>query len=190
MSFHNKTLLKLIIPALFLTANTSTNAAEFAAELGLHVGGDTLVTAIFTNGDVKTVTAGGGLSLAIGAKFDISDDKYIKSLIGTNSDTITATNGSVDWVYVPVDVMFYKKTDKWDYGIGISYHMNPNLSTTGAVNNIDIDYKNSLGISVQADYQLKNDSYFGFKYTIMSYKSNSGITNNGNSLGLMLGAYF
>lgn len=95
MSLTNKKYLKILFSTLLISMSASSHAVDFAAEMGLQFGGDTLVTAVFTSGETKTISAGDGIQISIGAKFDITDTTFIKALVGTSNQIIRASNGKI-----------------------------------------------------------------------------------------------
>lgn len=189
MNIQNNKILKPVVSLFLLLMSTSSYAVTVATELGLQFGGDTIYTAVFVGGETKDISAGDGIQLSIGANFDITETTYIKALIGFNTKTIRASNGSIDWNYTPINIMFYKKVNRWDFGAGLTLHSGLKLSGTGVASSLNNSYKNSTGYSLQANYRIGSKGYFGAKYTIMTY-TDATKSYNANSFGLIMGANF
>ncbi len=62
-------------------------------------------------------------------------------------------------------------------GGGLTYHLGPTLSGSGAASGLNAKYDDALGFVLQADYVLRNRFNFGLRYTSVNYKANSIQTN-------------
>ena len=78
--------------------------ASLAAEVrpvfkaGYDTGGDTIVTAVFTNGSTKSIKANEGIYFGGGASFLLdSKDIEIETTLSIKYTSITASNGDVTW---------------------------------------------------------------------------------------------
>lgn len=187
MSYSIRILILLSIAMLAQSAN----AAKLALEMGLHAGGDDLITATFTSGTTQTVKAGQLISLSIGAGFDISKQVESRVTYGIKVDEVSASNGSIDFARYPLDMLVLYKAGMWDLGGGLTYHMSPKLSGSGAASIPTIKFDNALGYLLEADRFYSQRAYFGFRYTSIDYKvTGYNVTVSGNSIGVVIGAVF
>ena len=100
-------------------------------QAGLHAGGDDLDTVYFVGGDSQTISAGGLLSAAIGYETDIDASILAKFSMGVKIDAVHARNGDVEFIRTPIEALVMKKNESFNYGLGITRHMNPELSGNG-----------------------------------------------------------
>lgn len=165
----------------------SAQAIDFVLEGGLHAGGDTLVTATFTDGSTETIDAGEGLSLAIGARFDIADNLEMAITYGIKTAGISAQNGSIDWTRNPLNAILLYKMDNWRFGGGLTYHMSPVLEGDGFAAG-KVDFEDALGTLIDMRYFFGESAYVGGRATFIDYKVKNGSTSvNGNSIGVIVG---
>jgi hypothetical protein len=164
----------------------------FHYKAGLDTGGDTLVTVIFTNGDRQNIKANNGLFFGGGVSI-VNDAKDIETEIALTYkvDDITATNGSVTWSRWPIDALVFYRMPSVRIGGGLTYHLNPDLSGNGVVGGLNVNFKNSLGYILQADWRINDKLSLGARYTILDYEL-SGTTNRkvgSNGLGIVFSGH-
>lgn len=184
----------LLIPGVFLFS-ASSHAVGLVLEMGLHTGGDELVTANFTSGDSETLKAGGLYHFSIGAGFDIGD--YVESRItaGIKQTTITASNGDISFTRYPIDAVFFYKLESWRLGGGLTYHTNVKLDSSGLSPPLTADFDNALGLLLEVDFYMGEKAYIGGRYTVIEYDTVpsdtvKAATVDGNSIGIILGLRF
>ena len=177
--------------ALMFFAATSAQAIGPVFEIGLYVGGDELATAEFADGRTESVDAGGFIDLSAGMAFDLSEQWLGRLMFGYRFDDITASNGDVEWDRLVVEAKVFRKSEWWYVGGGITYHLDPEFSASGGnlLTPVRVDYDDALGILLEANYVLPTGLYFGGKFTLIDYEA-PGITNSGNSLGVIAGWQF
>lgn len=179
---------------LIYLVSTNANAVRWTGEGGLHLGGDTLANTVDSNGNPFSVKAGDLLTLGIGPHFDLTEDTHIRTLIGWKTDSVSvldqtsSTTSNVRFERFPIDVMYFYQTRNWNFGAGITYHLNPKLSGSSVT---ERRYKDSLGFAFELDFRLGEFFYLGGKYTIIDYdQDNSTVTVDGNSIGVVIGFIF
>ncbi len=188
--------LKIIYIVSFFLASFSAHALGPVFELGVHAGGDEITTASTTSGE-ETVTAGGGVSAAIGLDFNISEDISAQLLFGKKEDSITAVNGNIKFSRNTVDLLFHLKLNETVYlGAGPTLHSNVKLTSDGVgVYYVqDTDFKDAVGILLDARFDIgQPDSFFlAIRGTFITYETDTAtsFTYNGNSVGLIWGSTF
>jgi len=184
-------LFKIIIPILLVIASSNAHAVRWVGEAGIHGGGDELASATFTNGDTTKINAGELLSIGIGPQIDLTDNTNIRVLVGWKFDSTDADNGSIKFSRFPIDVMYFYQTPQWNFGAGITYHLSPELSSSGVASGISADFEDALGFIAEVDFRLGEFFYIGGKYTAIDYdQKNTNVTVDGNSVGIVFGFIF
>lgn len=183
---------KSILAVCLFFVSLSSYAVKPVLEAGLHFGGDTLYTASFTDGSTQTVEGGGLISLAAGAQFELVDSVDGVVTFGWKFDSITASNGSIDFNRYPVNaLLLYKVDDQVRIGGGLTYHMSPKLDIDAPGLVGTVNYKDALGYILDARYLFSETAYFGGRFTSIEYESkNSGRVYDGSSFGLVIGVAF
>lgn len=181
----------------FAIVSPSAEAVDFVVQMGIHGGGDEIANATFTSGDSQRIKAGELLSVAAGIVLPINDSFEAQGTIGWKFDSITADNGDIEWDRFPLDLLlFYRATENVRVGAGISYHVNPKLSGSGAASAINVDFDNALGFATEVGYSFGKEGafqgvYLGLNFTAIDYKvSPTQAKVDGNSIGLILGYRF
>ncbi|VAW94883.1 hypothetical protein MNBD_GAMMA22-1667 [hydrothermal vent metagenome] len=184
---------KYYVLTLFLFISNS-QASNITVEVGYHFGGDELAVTGSSNSNTYKINAGELMSLAVGSHIYLDHEFYLRTLVGIKSTFGIGDSGDVVWSRFLVEFMPFIRVDKWAFGAGLSYQLNPRLSG-GYVqqNNItNTEYKNTLGFVFEVDYQQGESSYVGIKYTVIAYEPVNSVSNaiNGNSVGFVMGTVF
>jgi opacity protein-like surface antigen len=173
-----------------LAAAAAAPAASLAQEVrpmfkvGFDTGGDKVVTALFTNGSTKSIKANELLFLAGGVSI-LSDDKNLQAelSLGIKVDSITASNGDIDFTRYPLDALVFYRESHVRVGGGLTYHFSPKVSGSGVAGGVNVNFKDALGVILQADYLIWRGMSVGLRYTILDYKTSSGPARTVNSDG-------
>jgi len=169
-------------------------------QFGYDFFGDTLATVEtydnYNGYETSKIRAGQGLNFEVGASVSSEESPMeFQFLIGYKVDRESTSNGSVTWDRIPMTAIAMVKKNRWKFGGGLTYHLNPELSGnfTGYDENnnyfndsVDDEYKDALGGVVQVQYQFNSAMAVGIKGTLIEYKlkNNSSITANGSSIGI------
>ena len=162
-------------------------------KVGFDFGGDTLATVTFTDGSTQSIKANQGFYLGGGASILLSNPKDIEVEVALSykEDSITAANGEVKFTRIPLDALvFYRLPEHFRVGGGLTYHLNPTLSTSGVVGNINVNFDDALGWVLQAEYLLPPRTLrtpkmtVGARYTVIDYKTSTGVTAKSNGVGI------
>lgn len=164
-----------IILSLFHMNAYSENGAYF--NMGLHSGGDTLLTAFKSDGSSESISAGGGVSFNVGYQLDADRDGNMAYQIGLGfqDDTISASNGSASITTIPLHAnMLFNISENFNAGVGILYHLSPSMRTDGFLAGYNFDFDNALGYAALFNYKIKNPQldyvmYVGVQITSMQY---------------------
>ncbi len=170
----------------------------FHLALGFAGGGDNLVTAQFSNGDSGTLTAGGGVYLAIGATvtplwIGNTVGLGLGGDIGWKYDSLSASNGSVDISRFPLDLWvqtLIALSDSWYLHVLAGPHKESgvNLSGSGVVTG-GADFDSPWGWMAQGGFYTTTSWHlafaFGVRYTGVHYTS-AGQTIDASNISLDL----
>ncbi len=166
---------------------------KFPLGAGLTVGGDTLITVPFTDGSHDDVKAGGLVHLYGGGEFRVMDSLALQVTVGYHiNDTRAASNGSVRFTRVPVDVLaMYSANDKVRVGSGVQFVSGPELKGSGVASNASQKFDSTTGAIVEGEYLFT--PHAGLELRYMSEKftpSGGGSKIDGSHVGLMFSYYF
>lgn len=166
-------------------------AAAQAAEIrplvkaGIDVGGNTIVTAVFEDGDTEEIKANEGVYLGGGAAF-INDAKDLEFqlTLAYKWALIDADNGDIEWMRWPLEALAFYRWQRVRAGVGLAYHMNPRLEGDGVVNDLNIKFKNALGAILQVDWRITETIAVGGRVTLLEYEAKSPASGKVKSNGL------
>ena len=188
----------------FVTACVSLRASTACAQanpygiarFGLEHGGDKVLEFEYEDGSTPDVTAGGGLLLSIGGGAEVA--RFAKGALdaqvtaGLKWRTIPAANNQdANWLRFPLEgLLFYRLPSGVRLGAGATVHLANALKASGAVLNDKVEFKNTPGFVVQAEYIRRNLS-FDLRYTMLDYEvESSGGTVGASSIGIGIGFLF
>lgn len=178
--------------AVYFMAGSHLAAAEahFALETGLHAGGDDLVTVTFSDGSTEDIDAGGLVSLGLGVAVDLREDLELRFMHNYKADSVTASNGSIDFTRWATHLSLMYRVDAWRFGGGLAYHSNIELDGDGVASVVSADFDNATGWLLEFNY-FWGGLYLGGQYTNIDYTYTGSSTEvDASSLGVVLGYQF
>lgn len=185
-SLRLKVLATLLLAA---TAPVGSLAQEIrpVLKLGYDFGGDTLATAVFSDGSTKSIKANEGLFMGIGASI-LNDAGNLEGELSVSYkfQTIDANNGSLQFTLFPLDALVFYRQYQFRVGGGLTYHVSPQVEGSGAASGLNVKYKNALGAILQGDYLFGRTVAVGLRYTMLEYEATSGAGGTVRSDGLGL----
>lgn len=189
----------LLAAALAMGSVFGAQAAEgdapfrFLVGAGLTFGGDTLATVTFSNGGTEDIKGGGFVQLYAGGEYRLGDLVSLQGTIGYHvDDTSAASNGSVRFTRVPVDLLaLYRLNDKVRLGAGVQFVNGPELKGSGVASNINLKFKNTTGAILEGEYLFAPKISGKLRYVAEKFEPEAGgAKSSGNHLGLMFNYYF
>ncbi len=188
---YKKNKVKWIFSLMLLLFVSASQASNLIFEFGYHYGGEELAVTGSAKSSEFKLNSGERFTFSVGTHIYLKHDLYLRATAGIKSTFGFGDRGDVTWSRFPVEFMPFIRVDKWAFGAGLSYQLNPKLSG-GYVqkNNItNSEYKNTLGFVFEVDNQQDESSYFGIKYTVIDYKPNNSDSDaiTGNSIGFVMG---
>jgi hypothetical protein len=173
----------------FLAATSALGAQ--AAEIrplikaGFDLGGDTMVTVAFINGDTEKVRANEGFYLGGGAAIlDQARNMEYHVTLAYKFAVINADNGDIEWTRIPLEALAFYRFARARVGGGLTYHINPKLEGSGVVGGLDIEFKNALGVVLQADWLITRNIALGGRFTFVEYDAEGAFTGSAKTNGL------
>ena len=185
--------------ALALGATFSAQAADadspfkFLLGAGLTYGGDTLITVPFTDGSTDDIKAGGLVHLYGGGEYQLNDKFALQATVGYHiNDTRAASNGSVRFTRVPVDLLaLYSLADKVRLGAGAQFVSGPELKGSGVASNVSQKYDSTTGAILEGEYLFTPHMGLKLRYVAEKFKPrNGGEKVDGSYGGLLFSYYF
>lgn len=157
---------------------------------GFDFGGDTLVTVLFQDGSTDTIKANEGFYIGGGIAY-IFRDYNIETEFSASWKYvgITASNGDVTFTRFPLEAMVFYPWSWGRVGAGLTYHLNPELSSSGVPGGLNVDFDNAVGGVIQAEYRPSENLGFGLRYTALDY-SLGGTDINASGVGLTISGSF
>ncbi len=181
-----------LLIAIFMSSSSYAMAdIDFLAELGIHNGGDNLVTANFTDGSNATIKTGEFLALDLGIAWDMG---IMEARVagGWKYDSISAVDGGIDFSRFTHQFILLFKAGEWRFGGGYAYHFNVEVDGSGEASVADSEFDDALGWTAQANYYFTEDAYVGLVYTNIEYDrlatlGNSSQTFDASSIAFTIG---
>lgn len=184
----------LTLAAAIVSLPASTTYAQIPIHgiirFGGEYGGEKVLEFEYEDGTTPDVTAGGGLLLSVGGGAQLARlgrgalDAQLTA--GFKWRTIPpADNQDANWIRFPLEgLLFYRLPSGFRVGAGPTVHFGNKFKTSGAVLNQSVEFKNTPGVVVQAEYIRRNVS-FDLRYTKLEYEvESSGEPVDASSIGI------
>jgi hypothetical protein len=165
------------------------HAADFRAlvKAGIDVGGDTLVTAIFTDGETEKIRANEGFYIGGGAAIvNAAGSMEYHVSLAYKVAVVNASNGDIEWTRFPLEALAFYRFPRVRVGGGLAYHISPRLEVSGVPGGQDVKFKNAVGAVLQADWRITEKIAAGLRYTILEYDAKGAFTGSAKSNGFGL----
>jgi len=175
---------------LLLVSQSARAELDFLGQIGLHGGGDDVVTALFTDGSSEEIKAGEFLAIDLGIAWDMG---IMEGRItgGWKYDTITAENGDLDFSRYTAQGLLLFAAGDWRFGGGVAYHFAIELDGSGVASGADAEYDDALGYVAEIDYYFSEKVYVGVQYLDIEYDrttafGQSAATFDASSIGVVI----
>lgn len=177
-----------------LASANMARASDVIIETGLHFGGDTFATVLFSSGDTVDIDAGELFSIAVGGVIPMGHNLETQLTLGWKYDGTSADNGDVSFERYPLNALLFYRGSHWRVGGGVTYHLNPEVDGSGVGAGLQADFDNAWGSLIEVGYQF-NVFYLGGRLTFIDYETvSSSFTSkeafNGDSVGIIFAARF
>jgi hypothetical protein len=192
---------KVVAMAAGLGMAAQVQALDPRLELGLSydVGGDKLGTALFTNGNTRSVRANEGVMFTVGVAIPNDPAKQFETVasIGYKVGGPFAENGKLTFNTVPLTLMEFYRPGSVRIGLGLTYHISPKYTQDVPGNSGSVNFSNTLGYIAQVGWAPTGRNFsVDLRYTAIRYKEDSANFNgriinvanaskvNGDSVGV------
>ncbi|AUP79240.1 hypothetical protein [Flavivirga eckloniae] len=181
-------LLCLSLYSSYTYAQSENTSRSFRALIDFtgEFGGDAVAEVYYTDGDVKSVHAGQGVSIGIGGEFTVPKMQKLKfrGWIGYKILTVRASNADMALTRVPINLTAnWMITNNIRIGTGLAMQTGIKFDADGLGDNIN--FNNASGLMFELAWR-----WIGLRYTLMEYKDGFEETYNANALGLSVSFVF
>ena len=139
-------------------------------QIGFGMGGEEVAHAKYSNGNTDDLTTAGGISFEGGVAIGSGNKLETQLLAGYKFDSTNATNADITMSRFYLTALEMYSFGKVAIGAGITYHLTPELSSSGDASGIKADFESAAGPVVQAEYNFNKGYAVGLKATILDYK--------------------
>lgn len=148
-------------------------------------GGEKLVTVTYVNGGTQTVKSGGLLHLFGGVEYD-APAFAIQANVGYHVDDTSATNGSVKFARMPLELLaFWRASDTWRLGGGVRKAGSAKISSSGAASNVgSATLDSQAGLVLQGEYAFWGDRGSVYLRSVTETYTVNRVDISGNHVGL------
>lgn len=169
-------------------------AVEWIIGIGYEMGGDTLGNLNFADGSSVPVKANEGLLLFTGVIFPTGSYSNFSTQVslGYKYGGARGGGGGAIWTAIPLEVIEFYRVNDLRMGLGISYHLNPQLSVSVPGTSYVDKYNNALGFVAQIGWSPIKGSYgIDLRYTSIKYQGNNvvGLASASGSVVGLSGSY-
>ena len=167
-------------------------STSFAAEglrpvfgMGVTGGGEKLATVVYTNGSTQSVKSGGLLHLFGGLEYEAASFAILGN-VGYHVDDTNASNGSVKFARMPVELLaFWKANDAWRFGGGVRKAGSAKISSSGAASNVgNITLDSKAGLVLQGEYSFWSERGSVYVRSVTEKYTVNKVDISGNHVGL------
>lgn len=153
-------------------------------------GGDTLIRVRYDDGDTENIKGGGLFHFAGGVVFRSWPRRFPKLetqiSLGCKFDSADAKNGDIRWTRYPLELLQFHTTNKWRFGMGLSYHIAPALEGSGFASGLNTELDNATGFVLQVERRVTQQISIGGRALFIDYAFDGDVIN-GSSFGLVIG---
>lgn len=158
-------------------------AKKFSILAGFEskTGGDDVGELVVDTVDKGDVEAGGGMHFYLGMLYRPSSSFETRLTAGYQLDRSPTDTGTVYMDRYPFELVPAFCYGDHRFGLGLTYHTNIVLHG-GEFNNPDVNFKDSLGYTVEYGYKIAPFLYAGFRYVNLFYDiENEGVYLDGGT---------
>lgn len=133
----------------------------------LEMGGDRLVTLIFTDGSTQKIYAGQGGTISVGADYRPAamPQLGLRATAGLKFTTNASENSDISFTRIPIEVVgsYYLPNDL-RVGAGLAYHTAVNFKGDAAFSIPDVNFDPAAGYTVELGWKWVALTYTGIEY--------------------------
>ena len=172
--------------------DVATRPLRYVVGAGITYGGETLVTARYTDGDEIDIDGGGSVAFLAGLDYRVNPQFSVQGTIGYHVDNAAGSDGDVRFERVPVELLgYYHVNDKVRVGGGLRYVTSTALHTNGVADIGDYEFKDTTSPVAEIEYLYSPRLGFKLRYVNDKFKDKTfGSTIKGDHVGALVNFYF
>lgn len=165
---------------------------------GITHGGKNLASLITANGGLSQVQAGDFWQIGGGLHWQLEDKPVEVTMAGYyHFDSVDADTSTGSFDRFPLELLgYYRVNPEWRVGGGVRYVLWPSMETVKSGSTSNIDFKNTVGLVLEAGYGFSDRFWVNARYVAEQYqarKARSGAAtlaassmpkSNGSHLGI------
>lgn len=165
-----------------------SSATNLLVQASLDLGGETLATAVYEDGEDSDVKAGQLVQLGGGIVQPFNERWEFQATVSWKFDSADAENGSISFQRFPVEVLAFFRKDALRVGGGPTVHLSPTLEGEGTASALGTyNFDDAVGLITQVDYFFQPTLSLGLRATYIEYESETEpVSVHGNSIGIVL----
>lgn len=168
---------------------------RFVAMGGWDYGFDEFFTVHYKDGTTARLEANGGVNLAlgVGVPLDAAGAFDVRATAGAKSSTVSASNGSADYLAFPVELTAGWTVRSVRLSAGGSLSLAPRVRADGVLADLRADLKDSLGLVAQVEWTkplryAEGSVFGGARFLAQRLElSTGGGAHDANAVGLVVG---
>lgn len=162
--------------------------------MGLTRGFSKFFTVRYTDGTEQRITPGGTFEVKVGGEIRLNRVPLsAQATIGYHYDSTHATNGSITFTKVPLELLgFWNITPKYKLGGGMRYVTMAKLKGNGVAQALGTNnFKNTLGMVLEGEYLINSKTGVALRYVSETYQlEGASYKIDGNHVGLRFNVYY
>ena len=173
--------------------DVASKPLRYVVGAGITYGGETIVTAQYTDGGEIDIDGGGSVAFLAGLDYRVNPQFSVQGTVGYHVDNASGTNGDVRFERVPFELLgYYHVNDKVRVGGGLRYVTGTALRSSGAAEDIgDYKFKDTASPVAEIEYLYSPQLGFKLRYVNDKFKEKSfGTTVKGDHVGALVNFYF
>lgn len=158
------------------SSSKKTPGIEWLVGLGADFGGGELGQVTYSDGSTAPVNANKGIEFYFGVILPNgrASDFSTQVSLGYKMGGPSVINSEVTWSVIPLEVIEYYRASSLRMGLGISYHLNPQLSVNVPGSSYVDKYNNALGLVAQIGWAPMKEHYsVDLRYTSIKFQGNN-----------------
>lgn len=147
---------------------------EWVVGLGIDLGGEVLGTVVYTDGTSAPVKANNGVFVNVGAILANGKNSPFSTqmTVGYKYGGPKGLGGDVTWSAIPLEVIEYYRASSLRMGLGLAYHLRPQLSVNLPASSSTDKYNNAIGFIAQIGWAPAKEHYsVDLRYTSIKFQS-------------------
>ena len=172
--------------------DAASKPLRFVVGAGLTYGGETIVTARYTDGDTVDIDGGGSVALLAGLDYRINPQFSVQGTVGYHVDNAGGSDGDVRFERVPVELLgYYHVNDRVRVGGGLRYVTGAALRTDGVADIGDYEFRDTTSPVAEIEYLYSPQLGFKLRYVNDRFEERRfGGRVRGDHVGALVNFYF